>query len=338
LPEHRRWPLHPPPYPGEALSSWIYRIAQALGVHPAVLLGDDPAVTQKKARKYHSDFNPPEFVIRSLAEGTGQSMESVRRLSACGYVPSLLDHVDLGADGMAAYTQGLAFLLSIECRSQQRYRYARSHPWYSHARFRKPRGCRDCLAEGPESYLRLSWRFAWMLCCPIHRRMLEPMVMHPPAAEPMQLTWECAERTQEVSPQVLMIDALTMQAMTEGECRLPCGIVPGAFWIRLLRTVIEELGVGQDAAGDHRRILKDLWGSIGRDFEPYLRSWRPYEIIEETYQEMFVTMAAHAFTHAFESPWMRDRLMGMARTYQETLQNRPQGSASLLAPAAGGAA
>jgi len=311
-----RWPLHPPPHPGEALSSWVNRIAHALAVPSAVLLVNESSIPYETSNRYHLDFDPPEPVILILAEKTGQDFAVVRNLTVRGYVPSLLDTLDAARDGMADYTHALALLLPMDHRP---VRHPHVLPWYSFHRFRQPRGCRDCLAETTVPYLRLHWRFSWTLSCPIHKRILEPLFIRVPVMGETEVIWLEADTSTRVVPsQLLKMDAITLQAITSGTCHLPWGSVPGALWIRLLRTVLDELGVGSTHAGNYHQTLKDLWGSVGRGYGHYLREWGPYERINQKYQETFMLMAAKAFADAFAQASMRHRIMEMARSYQET--------------------
>jgi hypothetical protein len=308
-----RWPLHPPPYPGEALSSWLTRIARALAIPPALLLRHNAAIHQKTATGYHLDFDPPEPMIRSLAESTGQEFNAVCRLTARGYVPSMLDSLDATPNSVAKYTHGLAILLPIGHRPA---RHPPVLPWYSSRRFRQPHGCRNCLAEATEPYLRLHWRFPWMLTCPLHQRRLEPFALQIPAARTTQASWVHHESHTAVAPSPLLrLDAITHQAITGGICVLPCGKVPGALWLRLLRTVLDELAVGIANAGRCGQTLKMMWSGVGHGYGYYLLPWRPYEHLDQKYQELFMLMAAKAFTDAFEQPALRHRLMVMAQSY-----------------------
>jgi hypothetical protein len=312
-----RWPLHPPPYPGEALSSWVNRIAHTLDVPPAALLRL-AAPSQMTATGYHLDFDPPEEVLLSLAEGTGQPVGAVSRLTARGYVPSLLDTLEATEHGLARYTHGLAVLLPP---GHQRERHPHILSWYSLHRFRQTHGCPDCLAETPEPYVRLHWRLAWMVTCPTHRHRLQPFTIHRSRGT-AQVAWGFKEPHIPIPlVPLFMLDAITLQAITGGRCILPCGTVPGRLWIRLLRTVLDELGVGIDNTGPSRDRLRDLWRSVGRDYDPYLRKWRPYEHLYPKYQEMFLAMAGKAFSDAFAQPDARRRFMGMAQAYEEPMRS-----------------
>ena len=312
----RRWPFHPPPYPGEALSSWVNRLANALAVPPADLLLDEFGIPHKATKGYHLDFNPPEHVVIAFAEKTGQEFSVVRGLTALGYVPSLLDTLDATLYGVAHYTHDMSFLLPAGHRP---VRHPYLLPWYSLRRFRQPRGCRDCLADAAEPYLRLHWRFAWTVSCPIHKCFLEPVVIRVPVVGKTEVNWAHADRRAQVVPsQLQMMDAITLQAIVDGMCHLPWGTVAGGLWVRLLRTVLDELGIGATHGGTYRQALKERWSSVGLGYGHYLQEWRPYERINQKYQEVFMLMAARAFADAFEQPVMQHRLMEMARSYQET--------------------
>jgi hypothetical protein len=151
--------------------------------------------------------------------------------------------------------------------------------------------------------------------------MLEPLAIRVPVAGATQITWfpeeEDEVHTRVVPSSLLRLDAITQQAITGGTCDLPWGKLPGALWIRLLRTVLDELGVGTTYAGDYRETLREIWSSVGLGYGHYLREWRSYERIEQKYQEFFMLMAAKVFTDAFERPAMRQRILEMAQSYQE---------------------
>lgn len=317
MPESRRWPLHPPPYPGEALSSWVHRLAQALDTLPVALMQNQIDPLTKPSLGYRLDFDPPEHVLFSLAEGTGQPVDAVRRMTARGYVPSLLNTLETSIAAirysLPLYLNESAFLLpSNDHRDWHSYRYRHVLPWYCLQRFWQPHGCPDCLAEAPEPYLRLHWRFAWMVTCPMHHCMLRPFVIHRPAQGTPQVAWARKEMYMHlVSFRLFMLDAVTLQAVTQGSCDLPFGTIPAAVWIRLLRTVLDELGVGVDNAGTFRDQLTELWKSVEKG-GPYLREWRPYERLYPKYQQMFMAMAANAFSDAFEQPSMQRRILEMA--------------------------
>jgi len=76
---------------------------------------------------------------------------------------------------------------------------------------------------------------------------------------------------------------------------------------------LDEVGVGIAHAGPYRQTLKELWSSVGLGYGHYLREWRPYERVNQRYQEIFMRIAAKGFTDAFEQPAMRRRIMEMAQ-------------------------
>lgn len=98
-PGGRRWPLHPRPGPGEALSSWLERTAQLYGLSvkdlvrhnlgPASTLLEDPDPVEL-------DWDPPAAVLAALAERTGVPVGELRRMTLGGWVPWLTDTLDAG--------------------------------------------------------------------------------------------------------------------------------------------------------------------------------------------------------------------------------------------------
>jgi hypothetical protein len=81
------WPIHPQPYLDELLSSWLTRIAIRSGFNLKTLcqqlLESDHASPREIDRVYNDNL------IQNLAEGTGQSQETVLKSTLAddeGYV------------------------------------------------------------------------------------------------------------------------------------------------------------------------------------------------------------------------------------------------------------
>jgi hypothetical protein len=80
-PGPRRWPLHPPPCPGEALTSWLGRLAALYGMPASHLLrhhiGEASALLDRPEAD-DLDFDPPAEILEALAERTGTELGVVR--------------------------------------------------------------------------------------------------------------------------------------------------------------------------------------------------------------------------------------------------------------------
>lgn len=78
----RRWPVHPPPEQGEALTSWLRRIASRYGADLDDLVSDLgfwPGVAGDL------DTCPPDGFACELSERTGLDVEQIRRMSLSGW-------------------------------------------------------------------------------------------------------------------------------------------------------------------------------------------------------------------------------------------------------------
>jgi hypothetical protein len=100
-----RWPLHPPPSAGEALTSWVARLAALYGMTPGYLLrhclGEASALLDDP-RADDLDFDPPAGILQALAERTGTDPGVARLTTVAGWVPWLADTLD-PCDGQEAF-------------------------------------------------------------------------------------------------------------------------------------------------------------------------------------------------------------------------------------------
>jgi len=100
----QRWPLHPTPVEGEALSSWLHRIARCYRMDvPDLLqhdLGHDGA----------SDLDgaPPAALLEALARRSGLSLDQLRSMSLAGWMPWLVDRLDPDPSAFDTYVHQLS--------------------------------------------------------------------------------------------------------------------------------------------------------------------------------------------------------------------------------------
>jgi hypothetical protein len=104
-PGGQRWPLHPPPAPGEALTSWLDRLAALYGMPASPLLrhhlGDASALLDRPEAG-DLDFDPPAEILRALAGRTGTDLGVVQMTTIAGWVPWLADTLE-PYDGQEAF-------------------------------------------------------------------------------------------------------------------------------------------------------------------------------------------------------------------------------------------
>ena len=85
-----RWPLHPAPNEGEALSSWLNRVASCYG-----MFADDLIFAECGSNKPEElgIASPPEF-IKTLSQRSGLSVDQIYCMTISAYIPWLLDSLD----------------------------------------------------------------------------------------------------------------------------------------------------------------------------------------------------------------------------------------------------
>jgi len=290
-----RWPLHPRPEPGEALSSWLDRIARRYGflvtdllrhnLGPAsALLGD--------AAPADLDWDPPTAVLTALGERTGVPPGELRWMTMAGWVPWLSDTLNAGEQRQAVFDtyvrQHSVLLAPGEAGSNttQRWRTWRG-PWLPAHPLR--RACPACANESQRGTA-LMWRLPIMTGCGEHGCRLEPQVdVNLAVLDRLQL------EPAPVDPLVAELDRRTHEGVTTGAVTLPGRVVHVAVWFRLLRTLLDEVSMSLSRVGVRSRAtLEHVWRATGRPVRAGLTVWRPYEQLDWPLQEAMLHAAAAA--------------------------------------------
>jgi hypothetical protein len=153
---YKHWPLHPPPYLNESLSSWITRIAIVYGMQPEELLRYEFAINLGTDDLYSIDLNPSIDFLNQLSERTGVEFNTIRALTAQSYVPLLIDTFEsTETNTLNNYTNQL----NIFPVRRKNITLNKCIPWFNISRFATVQGCERCLREDQEPYFRLHWRF-----------------------------------------------------------------------------------------------------------------------------------------------------------------------------------
>ncbi len=292
-----RFPLRPLPLPEEALSSWIARLAAAMGVgNEDVLVAglDMPLLTDDQL-----DYQPPLTLLTRLAARTTVPVDALRAMMMEGYVPLLIDQLTPAPDLMQTYTNQHWFFVRPEGRALQRSQDL--VPWQASV---PPRlwTCPRCLRDDARPYRRLYWRLAWMGSCPAHGVLLE---------ERPGLLWAPASvQTTVAHPDLLFLDGLTLQAITGGTVVLPNGRrLHGGSWVRMVRAVIDELDLTMQEAQQARGTLRVFWTTHGLGYRAGVGRPRPFEMHPPERQRLLLTVAGTALRMlctgevASRSPW-----------------------------------
>lgn len=175
-----RWPVHPAPLDGEALSSWLRRIADSyrmslpellehdLGYHP--INGDD------------LDIAPTAELLDAVARRSGVDLNRLRQMSLAGWTPWLQDSLDADPAGFDTYVHQFSLMLPPGQRKKQA-----NGSWLAWQPARPMRrACPVCLEDPARQGLLFLWRLPLLLSCPDHDCMLEPYI----GAPSIWLGWE----------------------------------------------------------------------------------------------------------------------------------------------------
>lgn len=284
----RRWPLHPAPIDGEALSSWLHRIAACYGTD-IEHLGDDIGYKLGTGNPDDIDLVPPTGMIDILTERTGVTAARLRQMSVAGWIPWLLDDMEPGPDGFATYVRQLSVLRPV---GKQKMRLVPSwRPWL--ADHLPSRACPECVAANPypQPY-RLMWAIPVVSSCPSHGCWLEATI----AARGFFGMWDFDRPTPRPAPEhILTLDRRTQDAFAVGHVDLPRRQVHAGIWFRLLRTIIDELSCPlSENRPSGASTIRQIWQEAGYRARDGQALWHPYEQQPESVQRHTMEAAATA--------------------------------------------
>lgn len=279
-----RWPLHPDPQEGEALSSWLRRIAACYHMDAQELLKHDLGHDLHDAL----DVNPPMALLRVLSKRSGVDLNRLRRMSLAGWVPVLFDSSDGSVpDALDAYAFKLSILL------QRRRHATRSVAGWRAWMPARPinRACPHCIEEQADQPMRLMWRVPLMLSCPRHGCWLETFWGLPGTFA----GWTSRETSpRAASPAIRNMDQRSWEALTTGHVRLPRRRIHAALWFRLLRSLLEELNTPISRCGAGASALRAVWKHCGHPLRAGRQTWHPFEALDYPAQLQMLEAAAAA--------------------------------------------
>ncbi|MBG0741844.1 TniQ family protein [Paeniglutamicibacter antarcticus] len=265
----RRWPVHPAPIPGEALSSWLRRVAVRYDANLGDLVSD---LGFAPGEPKDLDTFPPTGFARELAQRTGVDVHRIQRMSLSGWAPWLIDQTEPDAEAFTTYTRQFSVLLPAGRRRPREI-----SEWLAWLPSRQAlRACPLCIATSMPPYpYQLLWLLSLTLSCPAHGCLLEPRAK----AASYFSDWERKPPTpRPVSVTALAMDSRTWQAMTTGSVDLPRRQVHAGIWFRLIRTIIDELGATlSECRTTAGRLIKCFWKEAGYPQRLGPRSWQPHE-------------------------------------------------------------
>ncbi|PWW31526.1 TniQ family protein [Chromohalobacter israelensis] len=279
-----RWPLHPAPVEGEALSSWLRRVAACYQMEVHDLLAHDLGHGQVD----DLDTAPPLSLLTVLSQRSGIELDRLRCMSVAGWVPWLLDSLD---DQVPAALETYAFQCSVlQPRHKRKTRtVARWRAWLP----RQPvdRACPLCLNDPADQAILLAWKLPLMLSCPLHGCWLEAYWGIPGRF----LRWENTTPSPRAAGEAITaMDQRSWQALTMGYVELPRRRVHAGLWFRLLRSVLDELNTPLSYCGKGAGSIRYVWERCGHPPRAGQNQWRPYEMLDTVVQLQMLEAAATA--------------------------------------------
>lgn len=287
-----RWPLHPVSHQGEALSSWLFRVAHCYHMDLSDLLTYDLDHHQL----LDLDINPPVDLLDKITSRSGINLNQLRGMSFAGWTPWLFDNFDPDSSAFDSYLQQISILLPI--RKRLKLQNHNVHVWHAWLPQQKIyRACPEYLAENEERVLLLMWQLPLLLSCPLHDCWLESYLGSPGRF----IKWEIEEPVSRLaSKPITLMDHRTWQALTIGQVELPRRPIHAGIWFRLLRTLIEELNTPISYYPSQTRDIRRIWETCNHPFRAGKRIWRTYESFDLQTQLQMLEAAATAM-HLIET-------------------------------------
>ena len=294
-PGARRWPVHPQPRPGEALTSWLGRLAAIYGLPVRQLLRHNLGAVSAlldDAAAGDLDWDPPLALLEALAERTGTEPGELRLMTVGGWVPWLADTLDAerGPEAFSTYVRQDSVLL---CPGEAGANVVgRWLPWLPAERTNRRtarRVCPACAAD-PGHATPLTATIPLMLSCPKHCCRLEAegdIILASAMGQPPP--------RRAASGHLLALDRLTWEGMTTGTVTLPRRPVHVGVWLRMLRTLLDEVSISTSRVRQRSvTALEQIWDATGWSPRAGLNVWRPYEALGAQRQQAMLEAAACA--------------------------------------------
>lgn len=279
-----RWPLHPAPCEGEALSAWLNRVAMCYEMDLEELLRYEWG----NGKITDLDIRPPDGFLETIAGRSGYELDTLRCMTMAGWVPWLLDSFDFDDNAFNCYVTQFSVLLPQKNRPKRIIPGWRA--WLPKQNL--DRACPVCINKSSgKSILKLMWQFPLFVSCPVHGCWLEPCI----CLAGKFYGWENkALKPRPADSFIRKMDHYTQQAFITGHVELPRRSIHAGLWFRLLRTLIDELNTPLSNWGAHSRILRMIWEKCGYAVRAGQAYWYPFEILDASIQLQFLEAAGMA--------------------------------------------
>jgi len=295
-----RWPLHSAPRPGEALSSWLTRVAALYGMQLEELADIDLGLPGLGSKPWEStgvdrlDIDPPAAVLDRLHRRSGVPRAQLELMSVAGWTPWLMDSLHPGLPGaFTTYVGQDSVLFAAHDLKKPEPRHHPWRPWLpTEPRPRLRRACLPCVkADGWWSLLMCNMPV--MLSCPLHETRLVPEGQVGVVAAGYGSEDDVPEQASEA---VAVMDRRTHEGVTTGVVILPRRRVHAGVWFRLLRRVLHEVTtpVSYLRTIAAQQTLSLIWDTAGRPQRAGQGRWSPFEAMDWNRQVAMLEGAAVA--------------------------------------------
>jgi len=278
------------------LSSWLTRVADAYGMTLDQLVRHNlgPARFELGDREPADlDLEPPPSVLDALHERTGVPRDQLARMTIAGWVPWLLDTLD-AAEGAIAFGTYVQQDSGILAPGQAIKRDLPAWRAWLPDRPMMRRVCPRCLddAGGETVPFTLVSLLPLTIGCPRHGYRLENTF----GVHGTFIAWEDENMVPTpTDPRVTAMDRRTHEGLATGTVTLPGRPVHVGVWLRLLRTLLDEVNSPSSTVPPSSRSkLHQVWQAIGRPPRAGQIRWRPYESLDWPTQQQMLHAAAAA--------------------------------------------
>lgn len=245
---HQRWPLHPAPVEGEALSSWLGRVASVYKLSLGELLRYDLGYD---VSTYDLDLNPPVMLLENIEHRSNISLDQIHPMTFRSWVPFIIDTLE--ADSHVFETYMLQYPVLLLFKFHPSFALTNWRPWISSVP--SLRACQTCIKSESEVIIRLAWKLPLMISCPLHECRLQPCI----SSSSGYLYWQ-EEKLMDwpVTKEILTMDTRTWQALTTGKVDLPGRSLHAGVWFRLLRTLLNELTLPLSRGPKYSSLIRHI--------------------------------------------------------------------------------
>lgn len=218
----------------------------------------------------------------------GTLMQKIHALTLESLKPLLFHEMEEKNSDFESYVHQYSLLLPLRKRKKHLPK-GRWKPWLTKS-LKASKACPEYIKSEPVNAMSLAWYLPLMLSCPIHECILRQCYSY----QGCHLYWEKENDLISFSSAINIMDQRTWSALTTGHVALPHGTIHGGVWLRLLRTLLDELHIPIPSSNALYVNMVNIWESLGLAFRGGQTRWKPYELQSPQTQQLTLMAAATA--------------------------------------------